>query len=78
MIFKDTSTGARLFCYKYVLSVYLLRLSCLSSAEAGDGRGAGGGGMRGLCFESGKRQQSTQEDQTPVPGQPLPIYSCSS
>ena len=33
MIPKDMSTGARLFCYKYVLSVDLLCLFCLSSAD---------------------------------------------
>lgn len=62
MIPKDTATGGRLLCSKYVLWVYLLCLSCLSSAQAGERRRVAGGGRRGLCVESGHRQQSTQED----------------
>lgn len=45
MIPKDMSIGARLFCYKYVLSVYLLCVPSPSSAEAGDSRTMGRGGV---------------------------------
>lgn len=42
-----------MFCYKYVLSVYLLCLSCPSSGGAGKGRRMGGGGSTGRVLSQG-------------------------
>lgn len=50
MISKYMSTGARLFCYKYVLSVYLLCLSHPFPRKAGKG----GGGRTGHVLSQGE------------------------
>lgn len=78
MIPKDMSTGARLFCYKYVLSVDLLCLFCLSSADTRERRRASGRGGEGHVSSQGRENSLHRKMRCQHPGSLCPICYCLS
>lgn len=76
MIPKDMSTGGRLFCYKYILSVYLLCLSFPSSADTGERRREGGRGGEGRVLSQGKENSLYRKTRQQHPGSLCPVYDC--